>query len=166
VIIDRQGRLAGKVSLIDIALILIAIGLIIGLGYRRLAPKAVQIVVSDTKFYVTLVIEPIREFSLNAIHEGDVFYKQHEQQPLGKVLSTRSEPAKEIIKRPDGTPLYVPMEEKYSLYMTLECAGNVTDNGYFVNGNAQISEGGDLIIQSNMVICGARIDTISDSLGG
>ncbi|MDR1558646.1 MAG: DUF4330 domain-containing protein [Clostridiales bacterium] len=165
-IIDKQGRLAGKVSLIDIALILIVIGLIIGLGYRRLSQNAVQIVTSDTKFYVTLVVEPIRQFSLEAINEGDIFYKQHEQQPLGKVTRTDSEPAREIIKRPDGTPLYVTMEEKYSLYMTLECTGNVSDKGYFVNGNAQISEGSDLIIQSNKVVCGARVDRISESLGG
>ena len=165
-IIDRQGRVAGKVSLIDIALLLIIIGLIIGFGYRKLSSRVEQIITSDTKFYVTFAIEPVRDFSLEAISEGDIFYKQHEQQPMGKVVSLRVEQAKEVIKHPDGKPTYAPMEQKYCLFMTLECAGNVSGRGYFVNGNLQVSEGGDLIIQSNMVVCGARIERISENLGG
>ena len=166
-IIDKQGRIAGKVSIIDIVLVLIIIGLIIGFGFKKLSTKAVQIVNTDSKFYVTLSIEPIRQFSLDAIKENDIFYKQHEQQPLGKIVSLRKEEAKDIIKRQDGNPVYVPIEEKYCLYITLECTGNVSsDRGYFVNGNSQISAGSDIVIQSNMVVCGARVDKISDSLGG
>jgi len=165
-IIDRQGRVAGKVSLIDIALVLIVLGLIIGYGYRNLSRTAVQIVASNTKFYVTFIVEPIRNFSIEAINKGDIFFKQYEQQPFGVVADLRQEPAREIIKHPDGHPSYVVMEQKFSLYLTLECTGNISDAGYFVNGNLQVSEGGDMQIQSNKVLCNARIDKISTSMGG
>jgi len=165
-ILDKQGRVGGKVSLIDIALVLVLIGLIIGFGYRKLSAPAVRIVNSNTKFYVTLLVEPVRQFSLDAVKEGDVFYKQYEQQPMGKVVSLRQEQAKDVIEKPDGSSAYVPIEGKFSLYITLECTGNVTGDGYFVNGNTQISAGSDLIVQSNMVVCGARVDNISESLGG
>ena len=165
-IIDKQGRIAGKVSLIDITLLVLVIGLIIGFGFRKVSTKAVQLVSTDKKFYVTLTIEPIRQFSLDAIKVGDIFYKRNEQQAMGRVVVKHEVPAKEIIKLPDGTPIYVPMEEKFCLYLTLECTGNVTDKGYYINGNNQVSEGSDLQIQSNMVVCGGRVDKISDSIGG
>ena len=164
-IIDKQGRISGKVSLIDVFLIMIVVGLIIGFGYRRMSGVAVTIVNTSTRFYVTLSVEPIREFSINAINMGDVFYKQHEQQPLGKVVALRREKAKEIIDLPDGTAVYAEMEGKYTLYVTLECTGNVNDGGFYVNGSSQISAGSDVTVQSNMVICGARVYSISENIG-
>ena len=165
-IIDKQGRIAGKVSLIDIALVIVVAGLIIGFGYRRMSTVATVIVNTNTRFYVTLNVEPVRDFSINAINVGDIFYKQYEQQPLGTVVSIRKEKAREIIKRPDGTAVYAEMQDKYTLYVTLECTGNVNDGGYYVNGSSQISAGSDVTVQSNMVLCGARVESVSTDLGG
>jgi hypothetical protein len=161
VVIDKQGRLFGKLSIIDIAVLVVIIGLLIGLGYRRLSSKAAVIVNADTKFYVTLVVERIRDFSLEAIDEGDIIYEQYAQQPFGKIVATETEQSKEVLKKPDGTISYVPMEQKFNLYATLECTGNVGDNGYYVNGNSQIAIGSDLRIQSNKVICTARVVGLS-----
>jgi len=165
-IIDKQGRIAGKVSLIDIALVLALIGLIAGYGYRKMSGVAKTIVNTNTTFYVTLDVEPIRQYSVNAVKLGDIFYKQHEQLPLGKVVALRQEQAKDVIDNPDGTAAYVPIDDKYVLYITLECTGNVSDSGYYVNGSSQVSAGSDLTVQSNMVVCGARVDSISNNLGG
>jgi len=166
VIIDKQGRIAGKVSLIDIALLLIFIGLLIGFGYRNLAPRAVQLTTADSTFYVTVRVEPLRHFSIDAINIGDIFFERHEQQPLGTVAYIRTQPAMDIIKLLDGTPVFVPMEEKYTMFLTLRCSGNETERGFFINGNTHVAEGSDMIIQSNRVACIARIYSISDNLGG
>jgi len=165
-IIDKQGRVAGKVSIIDIALVLVVIGLVIGYGYRKMSGIATAIVNTNTTFYVTLDVEPLRQFSVDAINIGDIFYKQHEQQPLGKVVAIRKETAKNVIDRPDGTAVYAEMQDKYALYVTLECTGNVNNGGYYVNGSSQISAGSDVTVQSNMVVCGARVNSISEDLGG
>jgi hypothetical protein len=161
-VIDKQGRLFGKVSVIDAALLAALVVLLAGLGYRRLSPKAVAIVAANTKFYVTLTVEKIRDFSLSAVAEGDVVYEQYGQQPFGTVVQTWSEQAKEVLKKQDGSVLLVPMEGKYNMYIVLEVKGSVSDNGYQVNGNTQISQGSDLRIQSNKVICGARVYGISE----
>ena len=165
-IIDKQGRIAGKVSLIDIVLFIVAAGIIIGFGYRRMSTVATTIVNTNTRFYVTLNVEPVRDFSINAVKDGDIFYKQHEQQPLGTVVYIRKENAKEIIKQPDGTIDYVEMQDKYALYITLECTGNVNDGGFYVNGSSPISAGSDVTVQSNKVLCGARVESVSIELGG
>ena len=165
-IIDRQGRIAGKVSLIDIALVLLVIGLIAGYGYRKMSGIAKTIVNTNNTFYVTLDVEPLRQFSIDAINIDDIFYKQHEQLPLGKVVAIRKQTAKNVIDRPDGTAVYVEMQDKYALFITLECTGNVSGSGFYVNGSSQISAGSDITVQSNSVVCGARVDSVSEDLGG
>jgi hypothetical protein len=151
---------------IDIALLLIFIGLLIGFGYRNLAPRAVLLTTTDTEFYVTVRVEPLRHFSIDAINIGDIFFERHEQQPLGTVADIRTQPAMDIIKLLDGTPLLVEMEDKYTMFMTLRANGNRTDRGFFINGNTHVAEGSDMIIQSNMVACVARIYSISENLEG
>ena len=166
-IIDRHGMVAGKVSLIDITLVLVLVSFAIGFGYRRLSAPVIQVdnMNMNKKIYVTLLVEPLRQFSLDAINEGDIFFKQFEQQPMGTVAALRHEPAKAVIRHPNGISESVPMEKKYSLYITLECTGNLTSEGYFVNGSQRVVAGSELTIQSNMVVCCARIYSILDNLG-
>jgi hypothetical protein len=163
-VIDKQGRLFGKVSAIDLVLLLAVIGLAAGLGYRRLSPKAVAIVAANTKFYVTLSVEKIRDFSLEAVEVGDVIYEQYGQQPFGTVVAVRSEQSQDVMKKTDGTILVVPMEERYNMYIVVEAKGSISDNGHQVNGNTQISQGSDLRIQSNKIICGAKVFGISEEM--
>ncbi|MDR1914765.1 MAG: DUF4330 domain-containing protein [Clostridiales bacterium] len=162
-IIDKQGRIAGKVSVIDLALLIILLGLAAGFLYRQFSvTKTVQL--ANAKFYVTLAVEPVREYSIDAIAVEDVFYEQYATQSMGKVVAIDKLEAKEIIKKTNGEPLYVSMEDKYRLLITLECSGIVRDTGYFVNGNTQLSEGSDLRVQSNKVFCAARVETISETI--
>jgi hypothetical protein len=161
VILDKQGRLFGKVSVIDIALLILAAGLILGVGYRRLSSKAAEIISADTSFYVTFMVEKVRDFSVNAVQEGDVFYQQYGQKPLGSVVKVWTEQAREVLKRQDGTAAYVPMEEKFNMYITLACMGNINESGYLINGSVQVSEGSDVRIQSNKVLCGSKVSAIT-----
>ncbi|MDR1000034.1 MAG: DUF4330 domain-containing protein [Clostridiales bacterium] len=162
-IIDSRGRIAGKVSVIDAALALIVIGLAVGFAVRQFQIKP-TVQENNATIYVTVNIEPIRDFSIEAINEGDIFYEQYATQSMGKVIKLSSQPAKELIKIPDGTIHYVEMEEKYKLTVTLECKGIIRDTGYYINGNAQISEGGDLTLQSNKALCYAKVTDISEQL--
>ena len=162
-IIDKQGRLGGKISVIDAALALIIAGLLTGFFVRQFSIKE-TVQATNATFYVTVSIEPVRDFSVAAITEGDVFYEQFATQSMGKAISIIREPAREVIKLPDGTAYYVEMEEKYRLLVTLECSGIIRDTGYFINGNSQMAEGSDIRLQSNKVACYARVEKISETL--
>ncbi|MDR1642352.1 MAG: DUF4330 domain-containing protein [Clostridiales bacterium] len=158
--IDKQGRIKGKVSVIDLAIVIVAVGLLIGYGYRTLSPKAVAIVTANTKFYVTLSVERIRDFSVQAVKVGDVIYETYGQQPFGTVVDVETQQSKEIMRKLDGTVTIVPMEERYNILIVLEVKGSYSENGYQVNGNKEISVGTDLRIQSQNVICGAKVYSI------
>jgi len=150
--IDEKGRLFGKISIIDIIIVIAVIGLGFGYVYKRTSAVVQQIITADTTFYVTLVAEKIRSFSVEAVNEGDIFYKQHEQQPLGKVIGIHSEQAKDIMLKTDGTAVLAPVEDRYDLYITLEVTGSINETGYYINGNMQISEGMDFTVLSNSLM--------------
>lgn len=150
-----------RLNALDIVIIIAVAVLIAGLGYRRMSPKAVQIVNANTVFYSTFLVEKVRDFSIRVIEPGDVFYEQYGQQPLGTVIETWTEPAYDIMKKEDGTAVYAPVEGKYNLFVKLESVGSVSENGFYFNGNNWLSEDSELKIQSNMVVCLAKVYRLS-----
>lgn len=161
--IDSKGRLFSKISVIDLLVVLVLLGLCAGLAVKLMSSETQQIVSSNTTFYTTFMVEKVRDYSVEAVSEGDIFYEQHAQE-LGKVVKVWKETAYEIMKKNDGTAVYVPMEGRSNLFFTLECKGNVNSQGYFVNGNRQLAFGNDLKVKSNMILCMGRVSHISEDL--
>ena len=147
----------GKVSIIDILIVVVLLALAAGFVYSRTSQQIRQIILADTPLYVTFLVEGVREFSLDAVQEGDVFFRQHERVPLGTVARIETAPAYDIMVRTDGTAVYAPVEDRFDMYITLSSVGSVTDRGFFVNGTLQVSEGGRLSIQSNQLLTMAMI---------
>jgi hypothetical protein len=44
------------------------------------------------------------------------------------------------------------MEDRYRVFITLECVGTVNEMGYYINGNMHIAEGSEMVLVSNRVI--------------
>ena len=155
--IDEKGRLFGKISIIDILIILAVVLLAAGFIYNRTSQHVRQIISADTALYVTFLVEGVRDFSVLAVEEGDIFFRQHERVPLGRVARIETAPAYDIMVRSDGSAVYAPVEGRYNMYITLACVGSVTDTGFFINGTLQVSEGGRLSIQSNNLLTMAMV---------
>jgi len=162
--IDEKGRLFGKISIIDIFVILAVIVLTVGFVYNRTSQHVRQIIMADTPLQVTFLIEGVRDFSLVAVEEGDIFFRQHERVPLGSVTSIEAGPAYDIVIRTDGTAEYVPLEDRFNMYITLASVGSITHTGFFINGTQQMSEGGRMSIQSNNFLAMAMIYQVNEIL--
>ena len=148
---DKNGRIFGKVSVVDIIIVLAVLVLGAGLAYRQLSREVRQIVSADAVFYVTLESKQLRGFSVDAVSVGDVMYKQHDRQSLGVVKEIKVAPGVDYLLKSDGTAVLAEMEERYTAFITLECRGNINETGYFVNGNTHIAEGSEVVLVSNRV---------------
>lgn len=165
-IIDEQGRLFGRVSIIDLLIILAVIGLGLGYVYKKTSGEVQQIINADKTFYVTYACEQLREFTMNAVDEGDIFYRQYDRQPLGTVVKTDAEPAQDILYKTDGTAVLVPIEDRYAVYITLECKGSITDTGYYIYGSLPVAEGVYMAIQSNRLYLEGYVYEVSEDGAG
>jgi len=157
---DNRGRLLGKISIIDIVVVLAVVMFVAGFLYNRTAQDIRQIIAANTPIYVTFVVESVREFSFDAVNEGDVLFRQHERVPLGNVVEVTRGQAYDIIVLTDGTVAYAPMEDRYNMYITISGIGSITDTGFFLNGTQQMSVGGGMTIQSNRFLATVRVHKV------
>ena len=162
-VIDGNGRLFGKISLIDVLVIIFVIGLAAGLFYKNISGDIQQIIKADKKFYVTFKGELVRRFSVDAVSEGDIFYQKYDTQALGPVVGITVKPAREIMLKPDGTAVYAEIIDRYALYITVECTGSITESGFYAYGALHMAEGGEMIIQSNKLLVISEIYRVSET---
>ena len=151
--IDAKGKIKGRVSLIDIILILAVVALAAGILYRQ-TPAIQDMVNPNTPFYVTIQGDGVRHFIKDAVAEGDIMFRMHDRQPLGEVVAIEVVPAQTFLHHSDGTASLATMEQRYTLNITLRSIGTVReDTGfYLINGNDHMAPGREVSLHSNRVL--------------
>jgi len=146
--IDNKGRIKGRISIIDIVLAVALLALVAGFVYRQI-PRIQDILNPTTPLYVTIQGEGLRHFVTDAIEIGDVMFRSHVNQPLGTVVAIEIEPALDYLHRLDGTAVLAIMEERYTIRITLDAIGSITDRGFLVNGLDHMAVGSEIALISN-----------------
>ena len=140
--IDNSGRLFGKVSLLDIFVIVAVIALLLGFLYGQITEQAGVFTAPTEEFYVTFEANGIRAVNAASIGVGDTVFRLRESLPFGVVTHVAPiEPATYLLARSDGTAVHAIMEGRYRLVFTVRVQGSITSIGHFVNGNDHIAVG-------------------------
>jgi len=152
--IDSQGKIRGRVSIIDAVIVLVVLALAVGFAYRRGAAPIASILRADDTVYVTFEVNRIRSIiAADSVVVGDKLFRQHAtHQPLGTIVAVEHLPATEVMQRADGTAVLAPMDGRYSLRITIESTGNVRDAGFFANGNDHLAPNGEVALINHRVI--------------
>ena len=150
--IDSYGRIKGRVSIVDIVLVVAVIGLLVGFLHTRTSERIGQIWRPDTQFEIVFQIDRTRHFIADAVSEGDLMFREHDRTALGRVIKVERLPAWDYFDHRDGTVTREPMELRYTLRITIEAVGSVTERGYFINGMDHLANGSGVRLASNMVL--------------
>ena len=162
--IDNQGKIRGRISIIDIVIILVVVALVIGFVYRQASPHIGEILRADETVYVTFEVNRIRSvIAEDSVVVGDMVFRQHAaRQALGTIVAIENLPATEVMQRADGTAVLATMEDRYSLRITIEATGTINNSGFFANGNEHLAPGGEVaLINSRFIFPLARVYSIS-----
>ena len=150
--IDSQGKIKGRVSIIDILIVLAVLALAAGLLYRRATPRLQDILRPADEFYIVFEVNRIRSvIAENSVEVGDLLFRQHERQPLGRIVAIERHPATDVMRRSDGTAIMAVMEDRYNLHITIEAVGSITPSGYFVNGIDHIATSAEIVLANNRI---------------
>ena len=149
--IDDKGRVKGRISIIDIILVVALLVLSAGFAYRNLSPRLAPIVNPTDVFYVTITQTRLRHFVTDAIDVGDVVFRQHERNPIGRVTHIELRPAFDYMLKTDGTVVLAEMEDRHTIFITVEAMGSITERGFFINGNDHVAPGSHMALTSNRV---------------
>lgn len=145
-IIDENGRLFGKISVIDLLVIAVVLVLALALCVKNARLGADKEEKSDKPMQdITLQVraEAQRRYIYESLHVGDEIWDQDHfdwETPLGVIadIEVTSDPGTTFSSMNDGTVERVEVEDTVDLLVTIQCTGVVEDRTYSINGDYDV----------------------------
>lgn len=133
-IIDRNGRLFGKISVIDVLVIAVVLVMAAALFFKSNQTHTGTSVTSETITY-QMVANGVRTYVADAVQVGDLMYDQDRSSggTLGKIVDIQVLPGTKLGEMNDGTAGMVPVEDGVDLLLTIEGSGILSEGRYLLN---------------------------------
>lgn len=154
-IIDEKGKLFSKISIIDLALILLLVFAIAFVGFKVLGIGGNNKIANSKAepYEITFKVSGIRQVSVDALKKSvgkpvsDAWSAK-----LGKLKKIESiEPYKTTAVKDDGTLVEVEMPEKYVVTLVLEVEGIKTDDSIMLENKRKFSVGSSMILSTKEI---------------
>ncbi|MBE7054133.1 MAG: DUF4330 domain-containing protein [Ruminococcaceae bacterium] len=161
-IIDKKGKLFGKINIIDFLVLLI---LLVSVSVCVLKFSGIIGNTADktTKITYTLRAKAVRSVSCDAIKVGDKIYDVETKAYLGKIKNKRIEDAYEYVNNADGTfREKAKIPTKYDIYFDVECDAKVNDQWYYLSNEKGITNYAVLNIYSNKIEVSTTVMNIKE----
>ncbi|MBQ7109215.1 MAG: DUF4330 domain-containing protein [Clostridia bacterium] len=161
-IIDKKGKLFGKISVVDIAVVLIIVVLAVGI-YLRFAGETENISTNSEKITCTFLVENVRMYTVDALKKGGALYEKTSKEYMGEVTDVKWEEGLYQVNMADGSFKKVVPEERYNVYVTIEFDGKVNDGGFYTAANKYLAVGSSVGIHTKYSECWSTVYSIGVS---
>ena len=125
-IIDKNGKIGGKFSVVDLAVILLVVLVLAGIAIRY-GSKITTAVESKTRFECVIRVNSVREYTVDALKKGGKLTDKKSEKILGEIKNVEVEPHKSQVTTADGQIKFVVPPERYNCYVTVEFTGKESD---------------------------------------
>ena len=158
-IIDSNGRLFGKINILDILIIIAVLVLLFSVKVKY--DKSPSQMSSDKKIVYTIEVEDVRQPTVDAIYQkAENVMDKETKKGLGKITDISVSKAKEQLKLADGTYEMVSKEDKFNIILTLEVKGTETSDNYFTFTGKKLIVGDDISVYNENVAVNGMIKSI------
>ena len=129
--IDENGRLFGKVNIIDLGIVAIVLFMVVGVffQFRVLVPAAT--VAEDVPIRYTLEITGVRDWTIGNLREGDTLFLNNED--VGRIVSIRYAPQQVLVVTGEGELWWGEVPERYVIFLEVEATAIVVDGRYMIS---------------------------------
>ena len=139
-LIDSKGKLFGKISVVDIIIVVIVIGALAGIAYKLNKSNVVSPLAKSYTIQTVLYTDATTESSAQAIKEGDTVKDKVTGAELGKVVKIETGPSIIYGINADGKVVASEKPGYVSLKITVQGKGNYDSMGatfgssnYYIN---------------------------------
>ena len=134
-LIDREGRLFGKISIIDVLVLAVVIVMAVALYVKTNHREITSTTTSDTPFTYQILVSGVRGYVADAIREKDMLYDVDNSSggALGEITDIQVMEGAKLAEYDDGTMEMTPVEDGVNLLLTVEGRGIISDGRYLVN---------------------------------
>lgn len=154
---DEKGKLFGKISIVDIGVLLLIAVLIGGVYYKFfMVDKDQNAAKFDTIEYKVLV-EEVRQQSVDAIETGVDIYDVKTNSPMGRIENIEVLPATDQLTKADGTMVIAEKPERFNVLITIRVPGIETKYGFRANGRLDINRESQQVMDTRMIEVVAKI---------
>lgn len=158
---DKNGKIKGKFSIIDLLVIILIVGIIAGIAVRYGA-KATTAVRSSAEFECELEVVNVRQYTVDALKKGGVITDKKSEVVIGEIVADKvqEEPAKFVSTKADGQIVESELPERYNCKVTVKVKGKVSDDAYIMDDSNEISVGRNMEIFSKYVKTSGEIKSV------
>ena len=132
--LDDQGRLFGKINILDLIVLLVVAAGVLFIAVRKEAPSEEEIKYQHAEYI--LEITGVRENAAKAYREGDTIYDGTVE--IGTVKEVTYSNQKQAQLQPDGSFQEIERKLFYDVQITVETDDYYEKDGRFVNGKVML----------------------------
>jgi len=133
-IIDNKGKLFGKVSIVDIMIVLVVLAAIAGVAYKVTRNDSITPFAKLDTIQTELYFEEMTDFAAESLKVGAIVKEQSMGATLGKVIAVYSAPSISYGVANDGSIVQTTKPGYSSVRIVIEGNGKYGENGvYFDN---------------------------------
>ncbi|MGI6605063.1 MAG: DUF4330 domain-containing protein [Firmicutes bacterium] len=132
-LIDKQGRLFGRVNIIDLAVLVLVLAVAARLGLRSRMLTAVN-PSTTSPVEVVILVEDVRQATADAMQEGENVLNTKSNAVLGKLAAKDVRPAAKEVETADGRLVRAESSFRKDVYVTIRGQGQVTPNVILLGG--------------------------------
>lgn len=137
---DKNGKIAGKISVIDILVIVLVIAVIAGIA-ARYGSKITKAVKSSEKFEYVLRVENVREYTVKALEKKGKVTDKKSEKDLGEITNVQVETATQQSTTADGRVTMPEIPDRYTCFVTIRSMGRESDDNYILDDSTELSVG-------------------------
>jgi len=156
---DKNGKIFGKISIVDLVVLLLVVVIAAGSVWRFTSPAA-ALDQSNETVNLTIRIDGVRDFTLSNYHRGLQVFDRQQSQYLGIITDIRHQQFYETVSLLDGTVTWRPMPGRLTIWLDIEAEGRVTPTSIFVEGTYEITAGSLIYINTKYVQTSGMIYSI------
>jgi disulfide oxidoreductase YuzD len=156
---DKNGKLFGKLSIIDLFAVIILIGAVAVTCYKIYSPST-SVNAGEKKLTYTLKISGVRDFTYEYYDIGHRCFDKKTDEFVGEIVGIREEPYRERVVLLDGSVVYAEKPGVITVYLEIETAGTETDAAFFAGGTYELKAGSELNLRTKYVDVMGIIDNV------
>lgn len=137
--IDEKGRIFGKVSVIDLIVITLALIAVLAIFERANQNAQYQEITSEDSFSYSILIEGIRERTVASFQPGDEIFGDPSGDLMGKIEEIEVREAKRTIPTLDGRFVEGPVQDRYDVLLHIKADGRISQGSYLVGRAEEVS---------------------------
>ena len=139
-VMDKNGKLGGKISIIDVMAIVLVVLVAAGIGVRYKS-RITGSVKSHETFEYVIRVSSIRDYTVNALKKGGNLTDKRSEKVLGEIVDVKVEAAEENVTTSDGRIVAAKVPDRYTCEVTIRADGKESDEGYILDDSTELSVG-------------------------